>query len=103
LIATSADGHRIATMAGQGAPVVVRDTTAWLGDDGSSIASIAPAGQATTAIGFALDATGQRLVIAWADHKGAVTLAIHDARADWRRVAQPEIGPARGAVVSWMR
>ena len=103
LIATSADGRRIATMAGQGAPVVVRDTTAWLGDDGSSLASIEPAGDATTAIGFALDSTGQRLVIAWADRKGAVTLAIHDARADWRRVAQPDIGPARGAVVSWMR
>ena len=103
LIATSADGRRIATMAGQGAPVVVRDTTAWLGDDGSSIASIAPAGEATTAIGFALDGTGQRLVIAWADRKGAVTLAIHDGRADWRRVAQPEIGPAKGAVVAWLR
>ena len=24
-------------------------------------------------------------------------------RADWRRVAQPEIGPARGAVVAWLR
>jgi len=47
-----------------------------------------------------LDATGQRLVIAWADRKGAVTLAIHDARADWRRIAQPAIGPARGAVVA---
>ena len=52
---------------------------------------------------FVVDATGQRLVIAWADRKGAVTLAIHDARADWRRIAQPEIGPARGAVVSWLR
>ena len=62
LIATSANGRRIATMAEQGAPVVVRDTTAWLGDDGSSIASIEPAGEATTAIAFALDATGQRLV-----------------------------------------
>jgi hypothetical protein len=103
LIATSANGRRIATMAGQGAPVVVRDTTAWLGDDGSSIASIAPAGEATTAIAFALDATGQRLVVAWADRKGAVTLAIHDARADWRRIAEPEIGPARGAVVAWLR
>lgn len=103
LLATSGDGRRIATMAGQGAPVVVRDTTAWLADDGSSIASIDPAGEATTAIGFALDATGQRLAIAWADRKGAVTLAIHDARADWRRVAQPEIGPARGAVVAWVR
>ena len=27
----------------------------------------------------------------------------YDARADWHRVAEPEIGPARGAVVSWMR
>jgi hypothetical protein len=103
LIATSANGRRIATMAGQGAPVVVRDTTAWLGDDGSSIASVEPAGDATTAIAFALDATGQRLVVAWANKKGAVTLAIHDARADWRRVAQPDIGPARGAVVAWLR
>ena len=49
---------------------MVRDTTAWLGDDGSSIASIEPAGDATTAIAFALDGTGQRLVIAWADRKG---------------------------------
>ena len=103
LLATSADGRRIATMAGQGAPVVVRDTTAWLGDDGSSIASIEPAGDATTAIAFALDATGQRLVDRMGRPKGAVTLAIHDARADWRRVAQPEIGPARGAVVAWLR
>ena len=103
LIATSANGRRIATMAGQGAPVLVRDTTAWMGDDGSSMASIEPAGEATTAIAFALDATGQRLVIAWADRKGAVSLAIHDARADWRRVAQPEIGSARGAVVAWLR
>ena len=47
--------------------------------------------------------SGQRLVIAWADRKGAVTLAIHDARADWRRIAEPEIGPARGAVVAWLR
>lgn len=103
LIVTSANGRRIATMAGQGAPVVVRDTTAWLGDDGSSIASIEPVGDATTAIAFALDSTGQRLVVAWANRKGAVSLAIHDARADWRRVAQPEIGPARGAVVAWLR
>jgi len=32
-----------------------------------------------------------------------VSLAIHDARADWRRIAEPEIGPARGAVVAWLR
>ena len=102
-VATSADGRRIATMAGQGAPVVVRDTAAWLSDDGSSIASIDPPGGSTTAIAFALDATGQRLAVAWAKKDGAVTLAVHDARSAWRRVAQPAIGSARGAVVAWLR
>ena len=81
-------------MAGQGAPVVVRDTAGWLSGDGSSIASIDPAGDSTTAIAFALDATGQRLAIAWAAKDGAVTLAVHDGRSGWRRVAQPKIGPA---------
>lgn len=103
LLATSANGRRIATMAGQGAPVVIHETSAWLGDDGSSIASIEPAGDATTAIAFALDATGDRLVVAWAARNGSISLAIHDARAGWRRVAQPKIGKARGAVVAWLR
>jgi hypothetical protein len=103
LLATSANGRRIATMAGQGAPVVVRDTVGWLRDDGSSVASIDPPGESTTAIAFALDATGQRLAVAWAAKDGAVTLAVHDARAGWRRVAEPPIGPARGAVVAWRR
>lgn len=103
LLATSANGRRIATMSGQGAPVVIHETTGWLGDDGSSIASIEPAGDSTTAIAFALDATGDRLVVAWAARDGSVSLAIHDARADWRRVAQPKIGKARGAVVAWLR
>ena len=103
LIATSANGRRIATMAGQGAPVIIRDTSGWLSDDGSSIASIDPAGDSTTAIAFALDSTGQRLAVAWANKDGAVTLAIHDGQSGWRRVAQPKIGPARGAVVAWLR
>lgn len=103
LLATSADGRRIATMAGQGAPVVVRDTAGWLSGDGSSIASIDPPGDSTTAIAFALDATGQRLAVAWVTKDGAVSLAVHDGRSDWRRVAQPEIGSARGAVVAWRR
>ncbi len=103
LLATSANGRRIATMAGQGAPVVIRETSGWLGDDGSSLASIEPAGGSTTAIAFALDATGDRLVVAWAASDGTVSLAIHDARAGWKRVAQPKIGEARGAVVAWLR
>lgn len=103
LVATSANGRRIATMATQGAPVVVRDTTGWLDGDGSSIASVDPPNGSSTAIAFALDAAGQRLVIAWAAKDGSVTLAVHDARQGWRRVAQPRIGGARGAVVAWRR
>jgi hypothetical protein len=103
LVATSADGKRIATMAGQGAPVVVRDTAGWLSGDGSSIASVDPPTGSTTAIAFALDSTGQRLVIAWAAKDGTVTLAVHDGGSAWRRVAQPTIGSARAAVVAWRR
>jgi hypothetical protein len=103
LIATSANGRRTATMAKQGAPVLVRDTAGWLAGDGSSIASIEPPGDSTTAIAFALDATGQRLAIAWAAGDGAVSIAVHDSASDWRRVAEPRIGKARGAVVSWLR
>ena len=102
-IAASVNGRRVATMAGQGAPVVVRDTAGWLAGDGSSIASIEPPDGTTTAISFALDAAGQRLAVAWAADDGSVKLAVHDGRSDWRRVAQPAIGKARGAVVGWLR
>lgn len=103
LLAVSVNGRRVATMAGQGAPLMIRDVAGWLVGDGSSIASIAPPSGSTTAISFALDATGQRLAIAWATNDGAVTVAVHDSRSDWRRVAQPKIGPAKGAVVAWLR
>jgi len=103
LLATSANDRRVATMAGQGAPVVIRDTSGWLSGDGSSIASIAPPNSSTTAIAFALDPTGQRLVIAWQADDGTVSLAVHDGAQDWRRVATPKIGSAKGAVVAWRR
>lgn len=103
LIAASANGKRVATMAKQGAPVMVRDMAGWLAGDGSAIATLAPPDGASTAISFALDTTGQRLVIAWVDDKGKVTLAVHDASADWSRVAEPKIPSATGAVVAWMR
>ena len=103
LLAASANGRRIATMAGQGAPVVVRDTDGWLNGDGSSVASIDPPSGSSTAIGFALDAAGERLVIAWATDDEAVSLAVHDGGSGWRRLARPSIGPARGAVVAWRR
>lgn len=103
LLATSVTGRRIATMAAQGAPIVIHDTAGWLAGDGSQIGSIAPPGGSTTAIAFALDSSGQRLAVAWAAQDGSVTIAIHDGRSDWRRVAQPKIGPASGAVVAWLR
>lgn len=103
LVATSGNAKRVATMAQQGAPILVRDMAGWLAGDGSSIASIAPPDGVGSAISFALDATGQRLAIAWAGDDGKVTLAIHDARDDWRRVSQPKLGSATGAVVAWMR
>lgn len=103
LIAASANGKRVATMAKQGAPVMVRDMDGWLAGDGSAIASVAPPDGVSSAISFALDATGQRLAIAWAGDNGKVSLAVHAASADWRRVAQPKIPTASGAVVAWMR
>jgi len=103
LLATSADGKRIATMAEQGAPIVIRDMAGWLAGDGSSIASIEPPNGSTTAITFALDTQGQRLAVAWAAKNGSVTLAVHDGRQGWRRVAKPDIGSAKGAVVAWRR
>lgn len=90
-------------MAEQGAPIVIHDMSGWLAGDGSSIASIQPPNGTTTAITFALDTAGQRLAIAWADKDGSVTLAVHDGRSGWRRVARPDIGSAKGAVVAWRR
>jgi hypothetical protein len=103
LVAASANGRRIATMDVQGAPVVIRDTDVWLGGDGSSIVSIAPPSGVTTAIAFALDTVGQRLVAAWQAKDGSVTLAVYDGRSGWRRVSKPAIGAATGAVVAWRR
>jgi len=103
LLATSSSGKRVATMAGQNAPVVIRDTAGWLSGDGSQVGSVAPPNGSTTAIAFALDPTGERLVVAWQADDGIVTLAVHDGQAGWRRVATPKIGAAKGAVVAWRR
>ncbi len=103
LLTASADTRRVATMAGRGAAVVVRDRAGWLAGDGSSLGSIDPPDKGSTAIAFALDDDGQRIAIAWASADGSVSLAIHDAASGWRRIAAPAIGAARGAVVAWRR
>ncbi|HEV8402469.1 MAG TPA: hypothetical protein VGQ31_05490 [Candidatus Limnocylindrales bacterium] len=103
LLAASADGRRVATMDAPGDPVVIRETDAWLGGDGSSIASISPPTGSTSSIAFALDANGQRLVVAWQAKDGSVTLDVYDGRSAWKRVSKPAVGAARGAVVAWRR
>lgn len=103
LLGASADGRRVATMDAPGDPVVIRETDAWLGGDGSSVASISPPSGSTSAIAFALDANGQRLAVAWQAKDGTVTLDVYDGRSDWRRIAKPSIGAARGSVVAWRR
>lgn len=103
LIAASANGRRVATMAKQGAPVMIRDMDGWLAGDGSAIGYVAPPDGVASAISFALDPTGQRLAIAWAGDDGKIILAVHEASSDWRRVAQPKIPTSSGAVVAWMR
>jgi hypothetical protein len=103
LLATSADGRRVATMDEPGDPVIVRDTDAWLGGATSSIASLPPPSGSSSAIAFSLDATGQRLAIAWQAQDGTVTLNVYDGRSDWHRVAKPSIGAAKGSVVAWRR
>jgi hypothetical protein len=103
LLATSADGARIATTAGGSAPIVIHDTAAWLSGDGASLGSIDPPDAKAIAIAFALDATGKRLAVAWAAADGTVSIAVHDGGAGWRRAARPSVGPATGAVVGWLR
>ncbi len=103
LLATSADGRVIATVAGRRAPIVIHDTAGWLAGDGSSIASIEPPDVSTTVIAMALDATGDRLAVVWAAADGTVSIAVHVGRSGWRRALEPSIGAARGAVVAWRR
>ncbi len=103
LLAASGDAVRVATMAGRGSPIVVRETAAWLDGDDASLGVIDPPDDASTAIAFALDRDGARLAIAWAADDGSVSIGVYDAAADWQRVASPGIGAARGAVVAWRR
>ncbi len=103
LLASSADGRTVAVAGAEGAPVVIRSTTSWLGDDESSIGTIDPPDGVVTASALALDATGSRLAIAWLGKDGKVQVAIHEQAAGWRRVAEPAVGDAEGAVVAWLR
>jgi hypothetical protein len=103
LMATAADGRTIAIAGAERGPVVIRETDAWRGNDGSSIGSVDPPDGVVAAIALALDASGTRLAIAWLEDGGTVRIAVHDKTAGWRRVAAPGVGDAAGAVVAWLR
>ena len=108
LLATSADGKRsLATMADQGSPIVIRDMAGWLAGaradrspPSNHQAVRRPLGQAFRES----DTPSQRLSSAWPPTTLAQSPSPSTtAASSWRRVARPDIGPARGAVVAWLR
>ncbi len=102
LFATSADGATIAVV-GDGDTITIRSTEGWLAGDGSSIGSVdAPPG-AVAPTALALDADAGRLAIAWLDDGGAISVAVHERTAAWRRTAKIDQPKAAGAVVAWLR
>jgi hypothetical protein len=103
LVATSANLARVATMAGAGEAVVVRDLGRWLAGDSATLGSVEPPDGASTAVAFALDTSGERLAIAWISSDGSIALAVHDGRSAWHRTAQPMVTGKGGAALAWTR
>ena len=103
LVATSANLDRVATMAGPGAPIVIRDLRGWLAGDTATIGSVKPPDGVSTAAAIALDTSGQRLAVAWLKADRTIELAIYDGRSGWRITAQPKLTATGGAAVAWQR
>jgi hypothetical protein len=103
LVATSANLDRVATMAGPGEPIVIRDLGGWLAGETATLGSVEPPDGVSTAVAIALDTSGQRLAVAWSTAARAVELAVYDGRAGWRRTAEPPRQATRGAAIAWQR
>ena len=103
LLATSADGETVAAVEPGAEPVVVRTTAAWLDRGGAIVASVDPPEGAVAVTSMALDATGDRLAVAWLEQGGTIRIECYDGSDDWRRVASPPADGAAGAVVAWFR
>ncbi len=103
LLATSADGTRLAAAEGGTERIVIRSTTAWLDGGAAILAIVDPPPDAVAAISMALDASGDRLAVAWIQRDDAIAVAIYDGTREWARVAGPATSDARGAVVAWFR
>ena len=103
LLATSADGTRLAVAEAGTDRIVIRSTKAWL-DGGAAIVAIVEAPpNAVAAISMALDADGDRLAVAWVQRDDAIAIGIYDGSLEWVRVAGPTADDAAGAVVAWFR
>jgi hypothetical protein len=103
LVATSANLDRVATMAGPGEPIVIRDLGGWLAGETATLGSVEPPDGVSTAVAIALDTSGQRLAVAWSTAARAVELAVYDGRSGWRRTAEPTLKATRGAAIAWQR
>ena len=103
LLATSADGETLAAVEPGAEPVVVRTTAAWLDRGGAIVASVDPPDGAVSVTSMALDATGDRLAVAWLEAGGSIRIECYDGSDDWRRVTSPSADGAAGAVVAWFR
>jgi len=102
LLATSADAGVAATWTGAGS-IGIQPIGAWLSGGTASNRIDPPEGTARP-ISMALDETGARLAVAWADADGAPSrVTIHTESADWARVATVAISSSRTAVVAWLR
>ena len=103
LLATSADGTTLAAAEGGSQRIEIRSTTAWLDGGAAILAVVDPPPDAVAAISMALDATGDRLAVAWVQRDDAIAIAIYDASLEWKRVAGPATDDAAGAVLAWFR
>lgn len=103
LVATSADAATVAVWRGDGTPVEIQSTTAWLAGEPGSVEIDPPDGAALPMV-LALDANGDRLAVVWGDEGGAPSgITVHAAERDWERVATLDLGEANAATVAWLR
>jgi hypothetical protein len=102
LLATSADA-RVAAIWTTDGSMGVLPTDTWLSGGEPSHEITAPDGT-VRALSMALDETGARLAIVWADADGVPSrITVHTEAHDWARVASIGLPSTQAAVVAWLR
>ncbi len=103
LVTTSADATTTALWRGQGNPVEVLSTEAWLAGEAGAVRIDPPEDDHTPAV-LALDRVGDRLAIAWRGPEGTPPLiTVSAAASEWATVASFELGNDETAAVGWLR